>query len=249
MDNSSYINIARQSGLLKELSMIANNIANISTTGYRREGAVFTEFVNAHGNLAGAGNKDYAESSTSIGRLGAHFSDFSVGDMKRTGGTFDLAIDGVGFFSVDTQAGPRLTRAGNFMTNSENALVTPMGYPVLDAAGSAIQIPQGAMSIAIAGDGTISADGSPVGRVGVFTAEDVNLKRMGDNLWEAVGGAEPLADARILQGFLEGSNVNPVNEIARMIEVQRSYEAGQKLLDLENERASKTISAIRQAIK
>lgn len=246
MDNSSYINIARQSGLLKELRMIANNIANVSTTGYRREGAVFTEYVTAQ---EGAGSVEGANHVTSMGRLGAHFSDFSVGNMKQTGGTFDLAIDGEGFFSVETPAGMRLTRAGNFMTNQTGALVTPSGYLVLDNEGSPIQIPKGVDQIAIAGDGTISADGNPSGRIGVFTAPQSAMMRMGDNLWEVEeGAAEAHTNTRVLQGFLEGSNVKVVNEIARMIEVQRSYEAGQKMVDFEDDRVNKTISAIRQAV-
>lgn len=246
MNDSGYINIARQSGLLKELSMIANNIANISTTGYRREGAVFSEFVKAQNSPQRADGLQSAQDSTSIGHLGAHFSDFTSGDIKRTGGTFDLAVDGEGFFSVDTPAGPALTRAGNFMIDKDGTLITPSGYAVLDDAGGQIQIPPEASVVAIAGDGTISADGNPVGRIGVLGAPMENLSRIGDNLWRAEGGAQQVADARVLQGFLEGSNVNPVIEIARMIEVQRSYEAGQKLFDIENDRVSKVITAIRQ---
>ena len=248
MNNSSYINISRQSGLLKELDMIANNIANVSTVGYRREGAVFTEFVKAQGQAQRSDGLHSIQDSTSIGRLGAHFSDFTSGDISRTGGTFDLAIDGEGFFSVDTPQGERLTRAGNFMTDREGTLITPSGYQVLDDAGSQIQIPAEANVISIAGDGTISADGNPVGRIGIVGAPQEDMVRIGDNLWEAKNGTRPLDEVRVLQGFLEGSNVNPVHEIARMIEVQRSYEAGQKLVDLDDERLSKVISAIRQAV-
>lgn len=248
MDNSSYVNIARQSGLLKELTMIANNIANISTTGYRREGAVFSEYVNAQGKAQSDDGLHSLQDSVSMGRLGAHFSDFTVGEMSKTGGSFDVAIDGEGFFGVETAAGERLTRAGNFMTDRDGLLITPSGYPVLNDAGARIQIPPEASVVAIAGDGTISADGNPIGRLGLFTAAPETLQRMGDNLWEALNGSEPLAEGRVIQGFLEGSNVKAVNEIARMIEVQRSYEAGQKILDFENDRVSKTISAIRQAV-
>ena len=246
MNETGYINISRQAGLLRELSMIANNIANISTTGYRREGAVFSEYVKAQDKAQASNGLNSSQDSTSIGNMAAHYSDFSSGDMKQTGGTFDLAIDGDGFFSVGTQDGPRLTRAGNFMLNKDGALVTPSGYSVLDDAGSPIQIPPGASAISIAGDGTISADGSPVGRIGVLTAPHEEIKRVGDNLLVAENGGQPVAETRVLQGFLEGSNVNPVLEIARMIEVQRSYEAGQKLFDIDSDRISKVITAIRQ---
>lgn len=246
MNDTGYINISRQAGLLRELSMIANNIANISTTGYRREGAVFSEYVKAQGKAQATNGLSSSQDSTSIGNLAGHFSDFTSGDIKKTGGTFDLAIDGDGFFSVGTPDGPFLTRAGNFMLNKDGALITPAGYNVLDDAGSPIQIPPGATAVAIAGDGTISADGSPVGRIGVLTAPQGEISRIGDNLLMAEGGGQPSPEARVLQGFLEGSNVNPVLEIARLIEVQRSYEVGQKLLDIDNDRISKVITAMRQ---
>ncbi len=245
MADFSHINIARQSGLLKEMSLIANNMANISTTGYRREGAVFTEFVAAHGSKDGGANN--LSNTTSIGHLGAHYSDFTTGEIKRTGGTFDLAITGEGFFMVESPDGERLTRAGNFMTDKEGTLITPSGYAVLDEANSRIQIPQGIGEIIIARDGTMSADGLPLGKIGVVTAPPESLSRIGDNLWET-DQALPADVVNMMQGFLEGSNVNGIMEIARLIEVQRSYESGQKLLDIEDETTKKTISAMRQGV-
>jgi len=100
--------------------------------------------------------------------------------------------------------------------------------------------------LAIGGDGTISADGVEIARLGVVTSDATLLTREGQNLWIAGAGTEPLETPKIIQGFLEGSNVQPVNEIARMIEVQRHYDAGQKLLDQENERIKSVISTIRQ---
>lgn len=252
MDNSVYINLSRQSGLLKEMSVIANNIANVSTTGFRRQGAVFSEYViqagaNTNANTGTPYQSNH--SSISMGRLGAHFDDFSNGGMSQTGGIFDLAIDGEGFFRIGTPAGERLTRAGRFMTDQDGGLITVDGYSVLDEAGSSIQIPPDAGLVAIGGDGSISADGQPLGKVGIVTAPAQSLMRTGDNLWQVRGDGpiEPLEDPKILQGFLESSNVNPIIEIARMIEVQRAYEAGQKLLEIEDERIGKTVRTIGQS--
>lgn len=246
MNSSNYINVARQSGLLKELNTIANNMANISTTGYRREGAVFSEFINAQDKGVHPDSPHALQDSTSIGHLGAHYTDFSTGAMSMTGGSLDVAIDGEGFFSVETPGGQMLTRAGSFLTDKNGVLMTPTGYPVLDDAGSKIQIPAGAGAVTIGGDGTISADGNPIGKLGILTADDTQLSRLGENLWRAEGGGVAVENPRVQQGFLEGSNVNPIHEIARMIEVQRSYEAGQKLLDIEDDRVAKTITAISQ---
>ena len=235
--------LSRQSGLLKELNIIANNLANINTTGFKREGAVFTEFVQAAGGEALA---DDARHSLSIGRLGAHVSDFDEGEIKKTGGTLDVAIEGDGFFLVETPGGQRLTRAGHFLTNQEGTIVMPSGFAVLDDAGGQIQVPQDVNQIVIARDGTISGDGQELGRLGVVTAEARTLFRTGENLWEAREGFAQIEAPNVLQGFLEDSNVQPVAEIARMIEVQRHYDAGQKLLEMEDERIRSVISTARQ---
>ncbi len=243
MDNGIYINLSRQSGLMKELDVIANNIANSNTTGYKREGAVFTEFVNAARNGLNSGGP---RESLSMGRLGAHVSHFESGELRRTGGTLDVAIDGEGFFQIESPRGERLSRAGHFMTDNEGTLINADGFAVLDDAGGRLQIPQDVNLLAIGGDGTISADGVEVGRLGIVTALPQNLVRDGDNLWEANNGTVPVETARLIQGFLENSNVEPVAEIARMIEVQRHYDAGQKLMEIENDRIKSVITTVRQ---
>ncbi|MBL4854223.1 MAG: flagellar hook-basal body complex protein [Robiginitomaculum sp.] len=250
MDNSVYINLSRQSGLLKEMSVIANNIANVSTTGFRRQGAVFSEYViQAGARATGGAVTDSLKNTVSMGRAGAHFNDFSSGGMEQTGGTYDFAIDGEGFFLIETPAGERLSRAGRFMTNPDGMLITVDGYNVLDEGGAPIQIPPEAGLVTVGGDGSISVDGNPLGNIGVVTAPAEMLARTGSNLWQVREGGqfEPLEAPRILQGFLESSNVKPIIEIARMIEVQRAYEAGQKLLDIEDERIGKTIRTVGQS--
>lgn len=228
---------------MKELSVIANNMANANTIGFKREGAIFTEFINAaNGDIPDKGPRH----SMSMGRLGAHFSHFSYGELRRTGGELDVAIDGEGFFTVEAPGGERLTRAGHFLTNQEGTLVTPDGMPVLDQAGGQIQIPQEVNRLAIGGDGTISADGIELAKLGIVNAAPETMSRDGGNLWIAREGTEVLEEPRVLQGFTEDSNVQPVAEIARMIEVQRYYDAGQKLLEMEDERIRQVITTIRQ---
>lgn len=243
MDNSTYISLSRQSGLLKELSVIANNMANANTTGFKREGAIFTEYIKS---AAGETPTSDPRHSLSMGRLGAHVSHFESGELRRTAGTLDVAIDGEGFFVIETPQGERLSRAGHFMTDNEGTLVTPEGLAVLDDAGGRIQIPQEVNLLAIGGDGTISADGTELGKLGIVTATAETLSRDGGNLWSADEGFIPVETPKLLQGFLEDSNVQPVAEIARMIEVQRHYDAGQKLLEIENDRIKQVITTLRQ---
>ena len=173
MDNASYIGISRQSGLLKELSVIANNMANADTTGYKSEGAVFTEYVrSADGSITSKNPRE----SMSMGRLGAHVSNFENGSLRQTGGTLDVAIEGEGFFLVETPQGERLSRAGHFLTDPEGTLINSSGYPILDEGGGQIQIPQEVNVLAIAGDGSISADGDELGRLGLVTANPQSLE-------------------------------------------------------------------------
>lgn len=243
MDNANYISLSRQSGLMKELSTIANNMANADTVGYKREGAIFSEYIAA----AGAnGEVASPRHSLSMGRLAAHASNFDTGSLRMTGGSMDVAVEGDGFFLVDVNGQTQLTRAGNFMTDENGRLITVDGNAVLDNAEGEIQIPIEAGELSIALDGTLSANGVELGRLGVVTADPNTLSRQGSNNWVAENGFEPLEEARVLQGFLEDSNVEPVSEIARMIEVQRFYDAGQKILEMEDNRIKQVITTIRQ---
>lgn len=243
MDNANYVSLSRQSGLMKELNTIANNMANADTIGFKREGAVFSEYVAAAG---ATGEVNSPRHSLSMGRLAAHASNFESGSMRSTGGTFDVAVEGEGFFLVDIEGQTQLTRAGHFLTDATGRLINTDGYAVLNEAEGEIQIPIAAGTISIATDGSISADGVEIGRLGVVTAERNDLVRQGNNNWIATTGFEPSETPRVIQGFLEDSNVEPVSEISRMIEVQRFYDAGQKILEMEDSRIKQVITTIKQ---
>jgi flagellar basal-body rod protein FlgF len=228
MENTLYAALSRQSGLLREMDVVANNIANISTTGYRREGVIFSEFV-----------RDTGAGEPSLSMAAARVRDTTLlqGALTQTGSPFDIAIEGPGFFLVETPDGDRLTRAGSFSRSAEGELVTSDGFRLLDEGGAPVFIPTDAGSVALAEDGTLSADGLPLARIGLWQPSDpIDLARQDGVLFAAPGGVEAAVEGRVLQGFLEASNVNPVSEIARMIEVQRSYELGQGFLEKEDER-------------
>jgi flagellar basal-body rod protein FlgF len=234
MDAAGYATLNRQSGLMREMGVVANNIANASTTGFRREGVVFSEFVAALDE----------DPSLSMAHASGRHVDLSQSTISQTGGQFDFAIQGEGFFLIETPQGQRLTRAGSFTPSAEGELVTPDGYRLLDAGGAPIFVPPDAKGVALAADGTLSANGQPIAQVGLWQpADPLSLRHQAGTMF-AAADLEPTEGAVVLQGMLEDSNVEPVSEIARMIEVQRAYELGQKFLDSEDERVRGVIQAL-----
>ena len=238
MDLAGYVALTRQSGLAKELQSVANNIANVSTTGYRREGLLFAEEVKALPVEGG---------SVAMTAARARYTDELQGALVETGGTLDLAVEGEGYFTVMTPQGERLTRAGAFTRNADGIVVTMDGHPLLDEGGGEITIPFEARNVAVSADGSVSVDGAPVARVGLVTFEDsTRLFREAGVLFRADAEPMPVEDGRVVQGFLEQSNVSPVAEMARMIEVQRAYEYGARLMDQEDERIRQVVRVLGQ---
>ncbi len=232
METGGYVTLTRQSGLMRQMQVVANNIANLSTTGFRREGVLFEEYLQQGGDAG----------SISMANGNARVVDLSQAGFTRTGGTFDFAIQGDGFFAVATPQGQRLTRAGAFTPSAEGILVNPDGHALLDAGGTPLTVPAG--QIALAADGTLSANGQPFARIGLWQPSDpLTLRHEGGTLFDA-GPLEPAASSSLQQGMLEESNVDPVTEVARMIEVQRAYELGQGFLDREDERMRGVIQTI-----
>ncbi len=227
MENAGYTTLTRQSGLMREMQVVANNIANAATTGYRQEGLIFSEHV----------ARMEAGPSLSMATANVRNTSMLQGALTQTGGTLDLAIEGDGFFLVETPAGERLTRAGSFAVSAEGDLVTNDGFRVLDAGGAPVFVPPDAASLNVSPDGTVSDDGRPLAQIGLVQPLDrAGLLREDGVMFRSDAGYEPAEGGRILQGFLEGANVDPIGQMARMIEVQRAYEMGQSFLDSEDKR-------------
>ncbi|MDK3071700.1 flagellar hook-basal body complex protein [Sedimentitalea sp. JM2-8] len=233
MEAAGYVTLSRQSGLMREMRIVANNIANAATTGYRQEGLIFSEYVQSAPD----------QSSLSMSEARVRNTSMDQGGLTQTNGSFDFAIEGDGFFLLETPAGERLTRAGSFSPNADGDLVNPNGHRVLDSGGAPIFVPPDAADISVAADGTISAKGRVLGQIGLVQPVDqLGMIREDGVMFRADGGFEPAEQATVLQGFVEGSNVNAILQVSRMIEIQRAYEMGQSFLDTEDQR-------IRNAVK
>jgi len=228
MDNAGYTTLTRQSGLMREMQTVANNLANMSTSGYRREGLIFAEHVK---------RLEHESDSLSMATASARNTSMVQGTLTQTNGTFDFAIEGPGFFLIETPGGDRLSRAGSFTPSAEGELVTPEGYRLLDNGGAPVFVPPDADRISLAADGTLSAGDTPLAQIGLYEPADPNLMQREDGVrFISEAGVLPVEGSAIVQGFIENSNVDPVTEITRMIEVQRAYELGQGFMDQEDER-------------
>lgn len=238
MDNPAYVALSRQSGLGRAMTVIANNIANMSTAGFRREGVVFAEMYQT---LPVSGD------TMAMTAARVRTTDMTQANLAETGGSYDFALDGPGFFRIGTAQGERLTRDGAFARSLVGELVTYDGNQVLDDAGAPIFLPPDAATISVAPDGTVTADGQLIAALGlVEIADPSSLTRSESGLFETADPLLPAQVTRVLQGHLEGSNVDPVVEMTRMIEVQRSYELGARFMEQEDERIRTLIRTLGQ---
>jgi len=230
MDNAVYVGLSRQMQLRRELDIIANNIANSDTAGFKVEDVLNRTEAKA------APRTRQSEAIAFVLDDGVA-RDFTQGALNQTSSPFDLAIEGEGFFQLATPAGERFTRDGRFTLDVEGRLTTQGGAAVLDAGGAEIVLNLANGPIAIAPDGTISqglgVGQVQVGQVGVYRFDDrAALRKDGDNLFRNVSnlGPELAPDARVRQGMVEASNVKTIEQVTRMIEVTRAYESISKLM-------------------
>ncbi|OYW13476.1 MAG: flagellar basal-body rod protein FlgF [Rhodospirillales bacterium 12-54-5] len=220
MDNSVYITLSKQAGLFRDLDVAANNIANANTVGFQAEKPMFSQYVEPNSRNDDA----YVNDLTT-------YRDTSTGPIKQTGNPFDLAINGNGYFQVQTPQGIRYTKAGNFAIDNKGALVNPAGYPVLGKSGGQITIPQPANDVTINGVGDVIVDGQQVGTIGVmeFTNEQA-MHREGSSLYSATETPKASITSRLAQGALEESNVKSVTELVRVQELGRSVTGASKFI-------------------
>lgn len=209
------------------MDVIAHNLANASTAGFKREGIAFGEALD-RAAAVGRGPQPLVR-----------FTNFEPGPVQETGNALDLAIlDRQGAFAVSTAAGVRYTRAGQFGVDAAGRLVDQAGNAVLDARGTPIDVPTGTATVTAEGD--VSVGGEVVGRIGVFTGR---FAKSGDGLWTALD-ARPATDARIRSGALEGSNVNVIESMIEMIQLSRAFEMAQRSAQTQDEMTGKLLGAL-----
>lgn len=225
--------LASAMGQEERLNMIANNLANVNTVGFKQDRALFADYEKALAAMNGTTpNPDPAKPT--IAFFSGGYTDFSKGSAIPTGGTLDLMIEGDGFFEIENLSGPDTfyTRAGNFVVNGLGELSTQGGRRVLNGSGSPIVIGN-TFDVLISANGTISSDDTNIGQIQLVRFDDpAVLEKYGEGLFRAPGDITPVVatDGRVRQGYLEGSNVNTIEELVRMIQNQRAYQANQRMI-------------------
>jgi flagellar basal-body rod protein FlgF len=225
MQNAILIGLSRQVAMERELDVVANNIANINTTGYKADGSLFEEY------LSSPARADQSGGRVSFVRDRGTWHDLSPGAVEKTGNPLDVAIDGDAFLVVQTPRGERYTRNGALQINATGQLVTSDGNPVIGDGGP-ISFQPTDKQISISQDGTISVQegnakvDSARGTLKLVSfANKQQLQKDGGTTFAAIGGAQaqPTKTARVVQGSIEKSNVRSVIEMSRMIEITRTY--------------------------
>ncbi|MDR3500573.1 MAG: flagellar basal-body rod protein FlgF [Parvibaculum sp.] len=243
MDNALLIGLSRQTAMMRQMAVIANNLTNMNTTAYKSESMLFDEYVMPNASEQSPDKKlsfvqDYGQ-----------MRDLADGEMKTTGNPLDIAIAGSGMFKVQTPTGTRYTRNGHLQLDATGQLVTSNGYPVMTTAGTNVTFAADDGQITIASDGTITTDKGQRGKIALVDFANMqDLQNDGENLTTTTQAEQPVANPRMIQGSIEGSNVKPIIEMTNMIAVSRSYESTQSLIEAADNMRRQAISQIGGAV-
>ncbi len=247
MEGPTYVTLSAQIALQKELDVVANNVANASTTGFKADRQLFQSYVDML-NVPG-GSIDFVQDR-------ATYIDRSAGPIEATDNALDVAVQGDGYLSVGGPQGTSYTRNGHLQVGQDGTLEDSSGRPVLSPDGTPIQLPQQYTDLQIQADGSVNVRvrgvWQNVGQIGTFRPTDpLALRKSGDgqltdpsNAMQPIEAGDPAS--HLVQGALEGSTVQPVREIANMTELGRAYEQLQTLLSDDNDRERKMIAALGQ---
>lgn len=224
--------------LQEQMDVTANNLANSTTNGFKKNGMAFNQVFNAQQ----ANNRNQIEQQLPEGRIFT-YTEFTQGGLRQTSNPLDLALNGDGFFTVQTPQGIMYTRDGQFSRSPEGLLVTVNGYPVLSESGP-IQL-QGE-KFSVGEDGTIQVGNDKVGKLQISTFDIRQGAQRSDNLWSPVSDEVEVKEAepQVRQGFLETSNVNIVKEMVDMIAIQRWYQVNDKAIKTNDDALNKAVNNI-----
>ena len=242
MENPAYVVLSQQTALSKQMDVIANNLANVNTPAFRSQTLLFNEFLGKATNpgISGTGSR------IAFVGLGGTLPDTRPGPIEPTGNQLDFALQGSGYFVVNTPDGPRYTRDGHFGLNGQGQLVNAQGYQVVDPAGRPLTVPQGAANIEVTPNGVLNSDKGQIGSLQIVKFDsDIAMQKIGTDLYQTDAPAQKVdSTTMVKQGMIEGSNVQPIIEVSKMIQVQRAYEAANQMIMNEHDRDIQAIQIL-----
>ncbi len=238
MENSIYLGLSRQMTLMTNMDIVSNNIANMNTTGFRAQNPVFEEYLS---------DPRYGDDPLSFVTDYGQYDNTAPGTMSQTNNPLNVALNGPGFLGVQMPSGETgYTRDGSFMRRADGMLVSSSGYPIMGQGGP-ITLPADATEVTIDKRGMVSDQNGQIGQLMVVEFDNVqDLKPNGNNTYTTDSATQIPEDTTVEQGFLEGSNVNPIVEMTRMVEILRGFQNTQKLLETEHDRMRTAIQKLTQ---
>lgn len=240
MENPVYIGLSRQAQLRREMALIANNVANMDTTAFKRQMNI---------NQAYDQRIRYGEKLAFVIDIGSAL-DMQEGGMEITGNAFDMGIKGPGFFMIDDGTDIKYSRGGSFSLDAENRMITQTGDLVLDENERPIVLPGGGQGLSVGQDGLMTYEGTEYGRLGIVEFErPADLQPGRNGLFTTDQVPLPPENTRIAQGTLEQSNVKPITEMTTMIDVHRTYDSVKRFMDQENERQKDIVKRLARPLQ
>lgn len=222
----------------RDMTTVANNIANASTNGFRGEQTLFQEYLARTGTI---GQRDRVSMTQDIGQ----YRNLQEGPIQVTGNQLDLALKGDGFFVIGNPGQDYYARTGSFTVDAEGKMLTADGYPILQENGAPVVLGANPGKVNVTSDGVVSADGREVGRLRLVRFQNEQaMRRTSNGFYTTDEAPRPASDTKVIQSALEGSNVQPVLEITRMIEMLRDYQSTQKMIEAENDRMRNAINKL-----
>jgi len=240
MDQISLIAASGMRANLQSLDLLANNMANTSTNGYKGDSEFHTVFVSE------AADESDIEPTT-LPMIERHWTDFAQGTLEPTNNPLDFGLTGKGFFAVQGPSGTLYTRNGSFQLSANSTLITKDGYPLLDRNGQPLKLIKPGAPISVSPDGTVQQEGQPVGNLQFVDFKDPGaLLKHGGNYFENATGASPVKpdNAMVAQGKIETSNVNAAHGAVRLVNVMRQFEVMQKAITIANDMGKEAIEQV-----
>ncbi len=241
MELTTNVALSRLIAQQRALDVTANNLANANTPGFKAERVVFSDWLSQQSGT----DSPRGGAKVAFTQDRATYREQQAGPVQHTGNQLDLAVDGNGYFTVDTPRGPRLTRAGRFTPMPDGRLGDADGNALLDRVGQPVRLSAADTNITITADGNISSQNGSLGQIGLVQPDDPNrMTAEGARTLRADGPTTPVAQPQIIQGAVEDSNVQPVMEMTRMMNDLRQFQFTSQLVQGEADRMQSAMDKI-----